>query len=491
MSGGIVTGLGQVALLGLNFGSIVVLARLLEPSDFGLVAMVSAIVGFLRIFNDAGLSTATVQKEGITHAQVSNLFWTNVALGVFISLLLAISAPVVAWLYREPRLVRITVALSVTFFLTSSTVQHLALLKRQMRFRTLAVIQVAAAVFGVVVGVGMAWFNCGYWSLVGTQLTPPLMTCVCTWWASCWRPQLPVRGSGTRSLLRFGANLTASSFLWSLARGSDGVLIGRFFGSEALGFYSRAAALLNRPLEQALLPLESVFVPLLSRLQAQPERYRRTVLQVYDIIAVGSLPFSGMLLALSNPVTLVVLGPRWESAAAVFAAFTLVGLYLPMVSVAGWVLSSQGRGRDYLLLSCFTSATTVMSFIIGLRFGPVGVAFSFSLSCLLIQLPVTYWLAGGPLVSTKDFWRRFLRHVPLWAAVSGATWLAKLAVGDAAPLTQLYLSAPAGLVMTAAFMALYPPSRAAAVDIIGFAREWRRSHRASSAQQCRVAKAAL
>src|SRR5579864_2487797 len=121
VSSGIVTGVGQIAQLGLNLGSIVVLARLLTPQDFGLVAMVTTITGFLRIFNDAGLSTATVQREGITHAQVSNLFWTNVALGTGTTLLLAVSAPIVAWFYREPRLIGVTVALSLTFLSTSLT----------------------------------------------------------------------------------------------------------------------------------------------------------------------------------------------------------------------------------------------------------------------------------------------------------------------------------------------------------------------------------
>src|SRR5262249_42621613 len=143
--------------------STMILARLLTPQDFGLVAMVTTITGFLRIFNDAGLSTATVQRERITHAQVSNLFWTNVALGGSISLILAILSPVIAWFYREPRLVGLTLVLCMTFVLTSSSVQHLAILKRQMRFKIVALIQVSAAMTGILVGIAMAWIQCGPW----------------------------------------------------------------------------------------------------------------------------------------------------------------------------------------------------------------------------------------------------------------------------------------------------------------------------------------
>src|SRR5262249_30184298 len=251
-----------------------------------------------------------------------------------------------------------------------------------------------------------------------------------------WRPQFPVRNSGTRSLLNFGANLTASGFLWSLSRGLDSLLIGRWFGAEALGLYSRAATLLNRPLEQAIAPLEAIFVPTFSRLQGEPERYRRVVFEVYDLLALFSLPFSGMLLALAQPLTLVVLGPKWEAAAPIFAAFTLYALYLPMVMVAGWLLTSQGRGKDFLLMSCITSSVTAVSYLLGLRFGPVGVAISFSLSCLLIQLPVIYWIAGrAGLVTARDLWTLFFKHLPLWGVVCATTWLIKASVEDSTSLT--------------------------------------------------------
>src|SRR5208283_6242462 len=108
ISSGFVTVLSQGIQFVLSLASVMILARLLMPQDFGLVAMVLTITGFLRIFNDAGLSTATIQREGITHAQVSNLFWTNIALGGAISLLLAVLSPVIAWFYREPRLVNVT-----------------------------------------------------------------------------------------------------------------------------------------------------------------------------------------------------------------------------------------------------------------------------------------------------------------------------------------------------------------------------------------------
>src|SRR6266404_5099344 len=170
ISSGLVTAAAQGAQFFLNLGYIMVLARLLVPQDFGLFAMVATVMGFLRIFQDAGLSMATVQRQEITHAQVSNLFWVNVAVGSVATLLVAASAPVVAWFYREPRLIGITLVLSITFVLASSAVQHIALLNRQMRFRAIAVIDILSMLAGYLIAVGMALSGCSYWALVGASV---------------------------------------------------------------------------------------------------------------------------------------------------------------------------------------------------------------------------------------------------------------------------------------------------------------------------------
>src|SRR5947207_5027726 len=181
ISGGAVTMLAQGMKFFLTLLSTMVLARLLSPRDFGLVAMVTTVTSFLRVFKDAGLSIATVQRDRITHAQVSNLFWINIAVSIVSSLVVAAMAPVLAWFYRDPRLIGITLLLSTTYLLSGSTVQHQALLKRQMRFKAMAVIEVGALTTGVVVGVVMALLGFRYWSLVASSssidLAGYLLTC--------------------------------------------------------------------------------------------------------------------------------------------------------------------------------------------------------------------------------------------------------------------------------------------------------------------------
>ena len=472
ISSGVVTAAAQGAQFFLNLAYIMMLARLLVPQDFGLVAMVTTIMGFLRIFQDAGLSTATVQRQEITHAQISNLFWVNVMIGSVTTLVVAALAPAVAWFYREPRLIGITLVLSVTFLLASSAVQHVALLNRQMRFGIIAVIDGISMLAGYLTGIGMALWKYGYWALVFANVIQVAIRLALAWSMSRWRPRLPSRNTQTRRLLGFGANLTVGTLMYSLARGADNLLIGRFFGAAAVGLYSRGSILLVRPLQQFTMPINAVLIPALSRIQNQPDRYRRTFLHVFESIALISFLFTGLLLALSYPLTLAVLGPKWKAAAVIFAGFTIAALAYPLTTASTWLFASQGRGQSWVLTSLIVSSVTLSSFLVGLPFGPAGLAISYSASCVLIELPFVYYMAGrrGP-VSRKDLWIGCLRHLPVWGVVCGTAWLARTFVLDAKPWMQLFLCSPVALLAGAAYIAASTPSRKVALKLFSIIRD--------------------
>ncbi|HEV2329070.1 MAG TPA: oligosaccharide flippase family protein [Verrucomicrobiae bacterium] len=476
VSGGFVTVTSQAIQFFLVLGSTMILARLLTPRDFGLVAMVSTLTGFLWVFRDAGLSIATVQRDGITHAQVSNLFWVNVVVSGMVGLLVAASAPLLAWFFHEPRLMPITFALSSVFLLTGLAVQHTALLSRQMRFKTIAVIQIGSVLAGVLVGVGTAWLNFGYWSLVWMNLTTNIVALLLTWSASGWRPQLFKRHSGTRSLLNLGANLTAGTFIYTLAFRLDGLLIGRVWGAASLGLYSRASAMLSKPLGQFIAPIEAVVIPAFSRLQTQPERYRQNFIPLYEGMALAGFFFTGMFFALARPLTLVVLGPKWENAAVIFAALSFASLQIPLGQCATWLINSQGRGKDAFSASWINAIVVAISFIIGLPFGAAGVAIGYSAGALLIQLPIYYWIVGrsGP-VRTRDLWIGFVKHLPVWGVVTLTALLALKAVPNFSSLAQLAVCIPASFLAGIAFIFLYTPSRRIAVQIFSVLRELKQS----------------
>ncbi len=446
-SGGLITTFAQGARFALFMVLNIVLARMLAPPDFGLVAMALAWTSILYIFRDAGLSTATVQQQTVTHAQVSNLFWVNVLVGVCSAAVAIVSAPIMASFYRgDERIIPVTIWLSLTLVAGGAAVQHLALLNRQMRFKALAVIDVGSMSASLVVGVVMAALGFGYWSLVGSQLAAAGSELLMAWIASRWRPQWVKRGVGTRSMLNFGASLTFAMLVRRITTNADSFLLGRYFGAHALGVYSRAMALVMRPLDQFLVPFDKVFLPVLSRLQGEPDRYRRHFIQIYSLIALASFPVAGVLLGLSKPIVLVLLGSKWIEAAPVLACLALVALYYPVAGASMWLLTTQRRNRDILVSGIAISVITLVSFLAGLSFGAVGVALSFSAFGLLVRLPVQYFIVGraGP-VTTSDLWAGFFKHLPMFFIVGLGAYLPQYLVPNAGAVVHCFAGGVTGM----------------------------------------------
>jgi len=408
----------------LKVGSTVFLARLLTPRDFGLVAMASAITGFMMIFKDLGLSMATIQREKITHAQVTGLFWVNVGVSALLAVAAAASAPGIAWFYGDERLVEITVALSLGFLIGGLTTQHEAILKRQMRFRVLAGLEVASILVGSAVAIAAAFMGAGYWSLVLLNLMRPFVLFGGVWVFCGWRPSLPWKGGDIMDLLTFGGNLTGFNVLNYFARRGDDILVGRFVGASALGLYEKAYQLLLLPLRQLNVPLTSVMIPTLSRTVDQPEKYNRIFKRTVESISMIAMPMVVLLIMMSDWVILLVLGPKWTGAAPIFTLLGIVGLVQPVSSATGWLFISQNRTHEKLRWGGIGGTMIFTSFLAGLPWGAEGVAASYSLSGLFLRTPLLFWYVGrqGP-VTTRDLYEILLLPGLAATGVFGGLWV--------------------------------------------------------------------
>jgi len=221
----------------------IVMARLLMPEHFGLISMVTAFTAFAEMFKDLGLGTATIQQKEISHKQISTLFWINVGVGVGFMFIVAGIAPIISWFYNEPRLMWICVAISSTFLFGGLTVQHQALLRRQLRFPQLALIQVISTALSTLIGILLAWQGLEYWALVWKEVSRAVVHTVGTWLLSNWQPGLPVRGSGVRKMIQTGSHVTGFNIVAFASQNLDQMLLGKFWGAEAVGLYKQAAHL--------------------------------------------------------------------------------------------------------------------------------------------------------------------------------------------------------------------------------------------------------
>jgi PST family polysaccharide transporter len=364
------------------------------------------------MFQYMGLSTATIKWAELNHQQVSTLFWLNMALSTAIMVVTLASAPLLAWFYREPRLVWITVGYAISILLTGLYIQHEAILSRQMRFAALATIEIASVLIGFCSAIIAAWFGAGYWALLINQLVMTLVTVAGTWLACRWRPGLPVPGSGIRPMLSFGGSLTGFNVTTFFARNLDNALIGKFWGAQQLGLYSRAYQMLLMPMQQINAPLAAVAVPALSRLVDSPARYRAAYLKILEKIAIISMPGVVFMIATSDWLILFLLGPQWRGTARIFALLGLAAVIQPVTRAALWLFTTQGRGREIFKWGVMSGIIAVVSIIAALPWGTVGVAASYAATDLFVSTPLLFWYVGrrGP-VRTADLYRTIVPAV--------------------------------------------------------------------------------
>jgi O-antigen/teichoic acid export membrane protein len=416
--GALVSALGQGANFFFRIGSMVVLARLLVPEDFGLVGMVTACTGFLGLFRDAGLSMATIQRASITRAQTSMLFWINVAVGAILAVLSAVLAPALVAFYHEPRLLWVTIVLGIGFVFNGASAQHRAVLQRDMRFGILALIDIVALVVSIAVGVGMALLGGGYWALVGMTVSIPVVSFVGVWIAGGWVPDLPQRGADVRSMISYGGTVTLNSVIVYLAYNADKVLLGRFCGAETLGIYGRAYQLINIPTENLNTTIGQVAFPALSRVQHDPERLRNYFLKGYGLFLSLVMPITMACALFAEDIVRVFLGQKWGAAVPVFRLLAPTILSFALVNPHAWLLLAAGRAARSLKIALVIAPLIVLGYVAGLSYGPTGVAIGFSASTLLMVVPVILWSMHGTSITALDELKVIMR--PFASVLIGA-----------------------------------------------------------------------
>ena len=437
-------GLARLSAQGAGFllrvGSLMVLARLLEPKDFGLVGMVTAFTGVLNLFRDFGLSSAAVQRTTVTDEQISTLFWINMLAGTVLGLLLLALAPAIAAFYHEPRLVGVTAVLAAGFIFNGAGVQHSVLLQRQMRFTAMAVIGVGSLIVGTAIAIGGAKAGYGYWALVVMTVSFPLTNTIGLWLTTGWVPGMPHRRTGIRSMMRFGGTLTLNGLVAYVAYNSEKVLIGRSWGAAAIGLYGRAYQLINIPTDNLNSAVGEVAFSALSRLQDDPRRLRSYFLKGYSLVMAMTLPITIACFLFANDVVFVLLGPKWKDAVAIFRLLAPTILIFALINPLGWLLFSLGLVRRSLKIALVFAPLIIGGYVMGLPYGPKGVALAYSVVMTLWVVPHIVWCVHGTAVSFRDILLAVSRPLASGILAGGLAFGVRLICGQLlSPLPRLVL----------------------------------------------------
>jgi len=413
--------ISQFGRQGAQLATTMVLARLLEPSDFGLVGMAMVMIGFVAMFKDLGTAAAVIQRKELTDQLLATVFWVNVVFGLVAMGGLILLAPLAATFYRETRVVPLLTMLATVFVISGLSIVHKALLERNLAFQKLARVEIIAVLSSSIVGIVAALWGYGAWSLVYQVLTFNVVMTVMLWVACDWKPALHFNWGEVKSVSAFSLNLVGFNIVNYFARNVDKLLIGRYLGAQNLGYYDLAYRILLFPLLNISQVLGRVMFPIFSRVQDQIATFRRSYLTLVSAIAMVSFPLMLGLMALSGPFVLTVFGEKWRPVILLLVILAPVGLMQSIGTTVGTIYQAKGRTDWMLRWGIGAGFLIVLALVIGLRWGIIGVAGAYATVMAILAYPLfaipfklidlTVRDLGGTL------WKTFLSSVIMFVII--------------------------------------------------------------------------
>jgi O-antigen/teichoic acid export membrane protein len=390
----------------------IVLSRLLVPDDFGTVTMVTSFSLLLQNFGSSGFTEAIIQSDKLNHHQVSTLFWLQISSSLVLTILLILSAPLLAYFYKSPNIAAVTVMLSLTILASGFATIHLALMQRKLQSYKIMFSQMISTVVSLSIAIAMAVNNCHHWSVVTRRVLEIVVLALCAWIFCSWRPGLPRRKAGAISLYRTGVRVYANFIFNYLSRNLDKILLGKIFGPTEVGTYDRAYYLSSMLPNQLTHPLANVGIATLSRLQNDIGKFKTAFSKTISLMALVGMFCSAILFVIGNDLVVFLLGKEWVKTGDVFIAFAPSIGPIIIYYTHGWIHLSLAKPERLFKWSIFAAIVTLASYIIGLPFGAIGIASAYSISYYLLFIPAL-WYAGKPFqMKTRFFitpiWRSFI-----------------------------------------------------------------------------------
>ncbi len=384
------------------FIATLILARILGPSDFGLVGMIMIFVSIGTTLIDSGLSVSLIRSANPDEIEYSSIFFTNLLLSLVAYFLIYLIAPLVADFYSQPVLKNLIRVYCLSFIINSLRMIPQILLTRQMNFKKIAFLNMPGNIVGIVLGVWMAQNNYEVWSIVGLHLSTQIIATAMFWFFNDWKPVLLFSFSKVKYHWNFGYKLMISAQLNTIFDNIYNILIGKFYSAQSLGYYERAYTLNNYPISILTGIISKVSLPLLSQISDDKER----VLRVYRKTLLLSFYFTAPLMlgavVLAEPLFVLVLGEQWMPAVPFFQILCFAYMLYPIHSLNINVLSVYGRSDLFLRLEIIKKVMVLVLVLIAIQFGIYGLIWSSVVSSIVGLFINTYYTGSLLLYYTRS-----------------------------------------------------------------------------------------
>lgn len=389
-----------------QFGATVVLARLLAPADFGLVALLGFFSSLAIVFVQGGLSLALVQRQETSFEEENAVFWTNFCSAVLFALVLIAIAPAVARFYGYPLLDPLMFVAAAQVVFSALGAVHASLLTRALEFRGLTKAGIGSTLASAGSAVAAAYAGWGVWALGVQIVVQAALNSAALWWVSPWRPRWRVRFGAVRDLWAFGIHISMSSILEVVYTNGFVLIIGKIYGARDLGYLNRATAMQALPTGIVSAVIARIALPLLATRADEPDALLRGFRMAVGLAMLLSLPVMAGLSVLADLVVLVLLGPQWAPAAPVLAVAAVGGTLLPLHVLNLQLLLAGGESRDFLRLEIQKKVVGTICYGVGCFFGIMGIAWAslvFTVLAFLINAePTRRTLGYGAFSQIRD-----------------------------------------------------------------------------------------
>lgn len=402
ISGGMVSLASKVLISIIQLIGVTIMARLLIPEDYGLVAMVTALIQILEHFREFGITNAIVQEPTIDHQRINSIFWLSIGMALALFALTSALAPVVCTIYKKPELFNITIVLATGFIITNIGSVHWAIMMRNMRFKTLAIIQCLGMVLAVIAGVFFSAQGYGYWSIIIFLMIPRLVQAIGPWLFCSWRPSFSFKPARTGKMLSIGGFLMLYNLVFYFAVSLDAVLIGIFFKEHYLGLYSRAMRLILMCSSIIYGSAVNVVISSLSRLRDHPDQFRKMFLAAIYIITAMTIPFCLCFLLEPSAIISGLFGRQWNQAAPYLRLLAPIAILLPLNKSCEMIYISTGRTKGLFVWGVFFSLIMITAFTVGINFGINGLASAYSIAMVITLIPGWFFATKTTVLSLYD-----------------------------------------------------------------------------------------
>jgi PST family polysaccharide transporter len=364
-------GIAQLVKIFCQLINITILARLIAPDEYGLIAMAGVVVALGFLFRDMGTSAALIQKKNLTEELKNGVFWLNIFVGFILLSFIIISAPIAAQFFSQQKLVPILFLLALSFPISSFASAHLALLERHEKFKNIAIIEALSSLVATILGVGAAYNGWGAYSLVVQALANSILSTILIWNVSSWKPSLHGYRylSEIRNIFSYSGNLVVFNFINYFYRNADRYIVGKMMPSPVLGAYDLAYKIMLFPVQTLTFTIGRALFPVLTKLQDQSKEFNETFLRVSFYIALFAFPMMGGLWVLRSDFVDIVLGAKWSLVKEILIWLAPVGMLQALGSSTGGVLAAKGRTDILLKLGLLGATLIVSSFIFSMFVG--------------------------------------------------------------------------------------------------------------------------